>query len=375
MKKIRQMSKSWPAARIIHLSGGCRAVNEQDPIVRILPKAIEGVEWRFEIGSYSSIYQSLISLGLLIVGVDFYTHKHEIEGSVPPNWRSYYRSKKTSWTTEQTAQIWRNIGHAGFKRKDGALWDTASRIGHQLRVCDWRLREISEAYEKQLSARMKQKDFNVGTRYEDGFTWLSYLSLQSFLVDACILRDYLAEFLAEHVYKPMINSENQRVVSMGMLKKKVLKKIKDPDPLTKDLQIATDDNGWLSLLGNYRNLVVHSAPLAQARAKLFSVCGQFRVADGVSIPVIRCPIPENPAKILYARSTGEHFNDFENQFNSFARAAAGDISAVDGVEYARIALGRLSKLADCVAEKSPVPPEMMTFDESNIIGGIEIKII
>lgn len=367
------MDKNWPAARIVHLIGGCRAINDHGPIVRIIPKTLEGAEWQFGISAYPAIYRSLESIGFPIVGVDFYSHIMEVEGSAPPNWRSFCRTEKTSWATEETAQKWRNIGHAGFKRRDGALWDTASRIGHQLRVCDWRLREVSEAYSNQLLARLKQNDFKVGTQYEDGFTWLSYLALQAFLVDACILRDYLSEFVAEYVYKPMTDLKNLRITSMGALKKRVLKKITDPDTLTKDLQIATDDNGWLTLLGNYRDLVVHSAPLAQAKAKLFSVCDQLPVADGASIPIIRCPIPDGPAKILSARSTGEHFSDFENQFNSFAKAAAGDISAVDGVEYASAALCSLAKLAESITEGSPVPPGMMVFDKSNIIGDVKIK--
>jgi hypothetical protein len=292
---------------------------------------------------------------------------------MPPNWRSYCSTEKTSWPTEEASQKWRNIGHAGFKRKDGMLWDTASRIGHQLRVCNWRLREISEAYSNQLLARLKQNDFKIGTRFEDGFTWLTYLSLQSFLVDACILRDYLSEFAAEYIYKPIIDLKNQRITAMGTLKKKVLNKISDPDTLTKELQIATDDNGWLTLLGNYRDLVVHSAPLAQAKVKLFSLCDQLSVADGAHMPILRCPIPESPARILSARSTGEHFSDFENQFNSFAKAATGDIPVVDGIEYASTVLGKLAGLAEEIAGKSPVAPEMMVFDSSNIIGGVKVK--
>lgn len=367
------MDKNWPAARIVHLIGGCRAVNNHDPVVRIIPKTIEGAEWQFEISSYPALYQALGSLGFPVVGVDFYSHVLEVKGGVPPNWCSLYRLEKTSWATAEAAQKWRNIGHAGFKRRNGVLWDTASRIGHQLRVCDWRLREVSEAYRNQLLARLTQNDFKAGTKYEDGFTWLSYLALQSFLVDACILRDYLAEFVADHVYKSMSDLKNQRITSMGTLRKKVLKKIADTDSLTKDLQIATGDSGWLTLLGNYRDLVVHSAPLAKAKAKLFSVCDQLRVTDGVSIPIIRCPIPGSPARILSTRSTGEHFSDFENQFNSFAKAAAGDISAVDGIEYASTVLGELVKLAENITEKSPVAPEMMVFDESNIIGGVKIN--
>ncbi len=367
------MNEKWPAARIVHLIGGCRAINDHDSIVRFFPKTMEGKEWQFEISAYSAIYRNLESLGFFIVGVDFYSHILEVEGSVPPNWRSYYRTGKTSWATEEASQKWRNIGHAGFKKKDGMLWDTASRIGHQLRVCDWRLREISEAYSNQLAARLKQNDFKIGTRYEDGFTRLTYLSLQSFLVDACILRDYLAEFAAEYIYKPIIDLKNQRITTMGAVKQKILKKIPDPDNLTKELQMATDDKGWLTLLGNYRDLVMHSAPLTQAKAKLFSVCDHLRVADDAHMPILRCPIPESPARILSARSTGEHFSNFENQFNSFAKAAAGDVSAVDGIEYASAVLGRLASLAEEIGRRSPVAPEIMVFDSSNIIGGLKIK--
>ena len=86
------------------------------------------------------------------------------------------------------------------------------------------------------------------------------------------------------------------------------------------------------------------------------------------MPILRCPIPESPAKILSARSTGDHFSDFENQFNSFAKAATGDIPVVDGIDYASTVLGKLANLADEIAGRSPVAPEMMVFDSSNIIG-------
>lgn len=370
---MKQIDNKWPAARIVHLIGGCRAINDHDPVVRFLPNTIEGIPWQIETSAYGAIYGNLESLGFRIIGVDFYSHALEVEGSVPPNWRSYCRTRNTSWPTEEAAQKWRNIGHAGFMRKDGMLWDTASRIGHQLRVCDWRLREISEAYSTQLLARLKRNDFKIGSRFEDGFTWLTYLSLQSFLVDACILRDYLSEFAAEYIYKPMIDLGNLRIMAMGALKKKVLSKILDPDALTRELQVAANDNGWLTLLGNYRDLVIHSAPLAQAKAKLFSLCDQLSIAESAHVPILRCPIPENPAKILSARSTGDHFGDFENQFSSFAKAATGDIPVVDGIDYASTVLGKLANLADEIAGKSPVAPEMMVFNSSNIIGGIEVK--
>jgi hypothetical protein len=320
--------------------------------------------------SYGAVYAALQSLGFRVVGADFYSHVLELDGRTPPGWRSYCRTPKTSWPTEETAQEWRNIANAGFKRKDGLLWDTASRIGHQLRVCDRRLRDVSEAYYNQLQAKVRVGDFKVGARFEDGFTWLVYLALQSFLVDACILRDYLAEFAAEYIYKRVLGVKDLKVTGMAGLKKKVLDKLSDPDAFASTIKTAVGDGGWLNILGNYRDLIIHSAPLAQARAKLFARCEELKVPEGVLMPMLRCPIPDSPGAILSARSTRDHFADFEEQFDAFAKAGAGGTPTIDGMDYASEVLGRLSILAKEIGERSPVAGEMIVFDKSNIIGDV-----
>ena len=368
---MKQENQQWPAARIVHLVGGCRAVNDPGPIVNFDPYTLEGKQGQFEINRYGAIYKTLESLGVGIIGVDFYSHVLELKGSVPPNWRSYRPTTTTSWPTEEAAQKWRNIGHAAFKRKNGRLWDIGSRIGHQVRVCDWRLREISEAYHNQLFARVQMKDFEVGQRFEDGFTLLSYLSIQSFLIDACILRDYLSAFMSEFIYSDMVEG-NYKITAMATFKKKVLNKITEPDSFTQELKEETNKDGWITLLGNYRDLVVHSAPLAQAERRLFSICDELKIAGGGRLPIIRCPIPENPARILTSRSTGSHFEDFDKQFNIFVDAAKGDIPMMDGLDYGTVALGNLAVLSDKIAKKSPIAPQMPVFDNSNIIGGVKI---
>lgn len=370
---MEQVNQNWPAARIVHLIGGCRAINNHGPIVTFDPLTLKGRERQFQISKYGDIFRSLESAGAVVIGVDFYSHVLEAKGIVPPNWRSYRRTKTTSWPTEETAQKWRNIGHAAFKQKNGKLWDIGSRIGHQLRVCDWRLREISEAYCNQLFAKVKLKDFRVGQRFEDGFTWLSYLTIQSYLVDACILRDYLSEFMFEFVYKDRVNIGNCKITAMGTFKKRVLNKIAEPDNFIQELKQATSKDGWITLLGNYRDIVVHSAPLSRAERKIFSICEGLKLDGGEELPIIRCPIPENPTKILTSRSTDSHFNDFDKQFNLFIDAAKGDILIIDGLDYASDSLGKLAILSDKVAAKSPIAPKMPAFDSSNIIG--EVKII
>lgn len=369
---MTQEAQKWPAARIVHLAGGCRAFNSPPgPIVILDPYSLKGGQGQFHLKQFGAIFKILESIGTVIIGVDFYSHVLEAKGLVPPNWRSYHRTQSTSWPTEEIAQKWRNIGHAAFKQKNGKLWDIGSRIGYQLRVCDWRLREISEAYCNQLYANVKAKNFRVGKRFEDGFSWLSYLAIQSYLVDACILRDYLSEFMFEFIYKEMIDLGNSKVTAMGTLKKKVLNRITETDNFTQELKHATSKDGWITLLGNYRDIVVHSAPLAQAEKKLFSKCEVIKLTDGEQLPIIRCPIPEDPAQILTSRSTGYHFKDFDNQFNIYIDAFRGDMPMVDGLDYASNSLGKLAILSGKVAEKSPIAPEILVFNKSNIIGEIK----
>jgi hypothetical protein len=46
---------------------------------------------------------------------------------------------------------------------------------------------------------------------------------------------------------------------------------------------------------------------------------------------------------------------------------------IDGMDYASETLGRLSVLAKKIAEKSPLTPEKIVLDKSDIIGEIKIE--
>jgi len=367
--------QSWPASRIVHLAGGCRAINTNNPgpTVDLHPITTNGKQAGFTLPRYGAIYHSLQSLGLIIVGVEFYSHVLEARGKVPPNWRPYHGTATTAWPWDETDMKWSHISHNAHKRKNGRLWDLASRISHQMRVCSWRLRQISEAYREQLFAKCDGSEFRRGQRFEDGFTWLAYLSIQSFLVDACILRDYLAEFSARFIYASHLKSARVAVTSMAGLKKNILDTIADVDAVTQFLRAATSDGGWLKELGEYRDLVVHSAPLAKAEQKLFAVCDVIDIGEsGGSLPCVKFPIPENPQSISKMRATGGLFEDFTLQFEAFVKAIASEMPNRDGLVYAHNVMSKLATLSAMLADKSPLPPEMMGFDESNIIGGVWI---
>lgn len=366
-------NRDWKAVRIIHLPGGCRAINGLDPKVQFEPDALSGKKATFVTKAYGAIFSDLETLKLELIGADFYSHNLEAKGIIPPDWRAYHRFPMTIWPSEDEAQRWSQIGHAAFSRNNGRLWDVASRISHQLRVCSWRLRQVSESYCDQLGAMVRGGDFNIGTQFADGYTWLAYLSIQAYLVDACVLRDYLAEYYALILSPDTEQIGKNPITSMGgLLRRKVLDNIGCEDSVANALREATSEGGWLHELGAYRDLVVHSAPLARAQGRMFAVATELNLGTTGALPAIRLPIPANPLGITKARTSGEHFEDFARQFELFVRASQSDTASADGMAYAHSALGQLSFLASQLADRSPVPPEIHHYNETNIIGPVKV---
>jgi hypothetical protein len=74
------------------------------------------------------------------------------------------------------------------------------------------------------------------------------MSIQSFLIDACILRDYIAEFAAHFIYVSQTGEPIAKVTTMASLKKNILDKTAT-DPLSISLSEAVDAGGWLNELG------------------------------------------------------------------------------------------------------------------------------
>lgn len=355
----------------MHLPGGIRAVNGLDPQVVFEPLSVRGKSATSMTQAYEMLFADLQTLRLNLFGVDFYSHNLEAKGLVPPEWRPFHRWPETAWPCSDEAQRWSHIGHAAFSRKNARLWDVSSRIAHQIRTCSWRLRQVSEAYTDQLFAKVNGEKLCTGTRFADGFTWLAYLSIQAFLVDACVMRDYLSEFYALYLCPEAEILGGGPITSMGSLKKRVLNKISSPDAETSTLQAATSVGGWLHRLGCYRDLVVHSAPLAKAQGRLFAILEEVPLGDD-ALPAVRVPIPADPEAAKKSRADGSRFDNFENQYELFVKANYGDAESLDGLAYCHGVLEEMARLAAHLANRSPIAPETPHFDQSNIIGEIRI---
>lgn len=343
-----------PALRCIHLSRGLRAHHYAANWIQLEPHALDGSELVLPVAEYKVAYAALRGAALDIVGVDFYTALEQTNRCMLPDWRSYTRHKGTSWLCAEQGDHWSKLAHGAIREGSGRLWDVASRISNQVRVCEWRLRQLSEAYYEQLVAVVRSARFRAGVGIHDGFTWLGYLSLQSFLVDACVLRDYLAEYRAL-ILPPDLQPES-RTRSFASLRENYLTKAPLSLDVDKAMSGASETGGWLHALSNYRNLVVHYAPLASAKNDLCCYCEYQLLTNGADLPAIKFPIPENPADIITMRRSGSYLDDPSQGYARFANVLRNVEATSDALEYALIVLGQLGSLCADLAALSPISP-------------------
>jgi hypothetical protein len=190
--------------------------------------------------------------------------------------------------------------------------------------------------------------------------------LQAFFAEACILRDYLAEFAAAHVYAGLTQPGITTLAKLlPYLRKSALS-----DVVTEALKTATADDGWLTLLGQYRNLVIHSAPLAMAKQRLWVWCQTHDLPRGEKLPVIRVPLPNDPAAIM-ARRRKTEYEKFSAIADQFAGEADVEAGMIDALRYSHEVLGKLGELAALLAQHSPVEPEIPVLTDEDLAGPIE----
>ncbi|QSB00880.1 hypothetical protein JWZ98_19860 [Methylomonas sp. EFPC1] len=363
------MNHEWPSIRVVHLKGGLRCTNEANPKCELYP-ASKNQSFIFNTSHYKLLYSSIESLNQEIIGIEFIDNSYQAKGADLPEWRAYNKSCSDRWINEEAAILWGNLGNSAYTIKDGRLWDLSNRISHQLRVCGWRVKELSDRYHEQLLAILERENHVKEIKFMDNFTWLCYLSIQTFLIDACILRDYLAEFIAAHIVD-FHNIRNKNINSMSSLLKDI-KKMSIEDVLIRELLSITSGNGWLKALGEYRDLVVHSAPIAQAEKILFA---NYKLIEfcNKKIPIIECPMPQDPSKASKARHSRSLFEDFDDLIKTFAGLTDAPSVSVDGLNYCHSTLGYLSNFAYKVGLRSRIEPTIKTISNKDIIGGFIYK--
>lgn len=355
-------STDWPYARTVHLLGGGRATVEYGPEVLIFPPNVQRRITVLTSPTFHSLLTMLLRHGLMPIAVAARHPGRRGEGLIPSDQRVFLsQGRSWSWACREQSDSWRGIAHAAFEADDLVLWDLAKRLGYQIEVCEWRLLQISNAYHQQLqSAQASRQPTQAGVRFEDGYTWHVYLTVQSFLVDSCILRDYLAEYVARYVLPhPMRTNE---IDSMGGLIKRVFRRDVLTDKLLVDLKSSVSSGGWLSILGAYRDLVVHCAPLARSESMLMAQLVEVPVRGHPSVLAVELPLPSDPATTQASRKGSERATYLNRELERMRSASRGEAPGRDALTYCFEVLGSLTLLSQKLMARSPKEPKMPSID-------------
>lgn len=355
------MKEDWPiCGRTVFLSGGPVAVIEpQSDLVTFWPNAIDGKTAEIKIEKYSKLFHAINLTNLKIIGVEFTTNYSEFSGESPKQFRGYI-NQDSVWSNWDATQKWSGIALSSFRNKNGLSFDLSNRISFQLTTINNRLKNLALSYQTQLNAISLNGNFKNNRRFQDGFTDLVYQEFHSFLFDAGILRDNLCEYVYNFSNGGACKQEGKEVTTAsGLLK--ALKRMTDCSELESYLKKEMSPDGWLFELGNYRDLVMHSAPINIASHRLYAIQESITILGDKVLPAVRFPLPANPEQLYSERSKKSDFNKYIDQFKELSRISMEDRGAYDCLEYAHKVFGLLTNLSLEISNQSPYKPMMHTF--------------
>ena len=119
--------------------------------------------------------------------------------------------------------------------------------------------------------------------------------------------------------------------------------------------------GWLYELGQYRDLVMHSAPINLANSQLYAMQEIIELPEGQKIMSVRFPLPANPSGLYSERSKRTNFDKYISQFKELSKLSLENRGKYDCLEYAHKVFGLLSNLSLEVAKESPYKPMDQTY--------------
>ncbi|MCU8395879.1 hypothetical protein M2G63_20510 [Vibrio vulnificus] len=367
------VNNDWPVAfREVHLIGGAYAINDpnEKDKVYIFPNSLDGQQAVLTIPSYSKLFYAIKKLRISkIVGVEFLNHVNQIDGISPTEWRAYSSYKSNSWAHIEACWKWGDISFEAYKCKNGHLWDLSKRIQHQITTLNNSLQHLSSTYRRQLNSKVAD-GFEDNERFENGYSSYIYDSFQHFLFDACMLRDYIAEFVFHYVVPLDVKSGEKHMTTTSKIYNKYYKSREVSSDYEVYFKNICSSNGWLNELGVYRDLVMHACPLSMPKQRVWIRTGTIELLGNKLLPQIIAPIPKKPLDLKNERNSFKYFSDFERQANAFFNQANDEEESIDILSYAIDVMDNFSTLLWLTIEQSPLKGIQQTFGPHNIIGNV-----
>ena len=358
------MTTPWPqVVRVVHLGGGLRAVSEPQKKVFLEPHSPEGTI-AVDLDDFGSLYGVIEKhLHLKVIGCDFFELKEQVLGYMPPEWRPFNRARNLGWATNDAAQVWSEISHAAFRANNLVLAQQARHISTQLRICIARLRDLSEKYHQHLSAMVEGGAYRETRGYTGNFTDEIFISVHAALFELCTLRDFITGFVGYAVF----GAAN---LGLGSFLKRARGGQDKPAIVAQILDAAKDednDEGWLHLLTEYRNLITHNAPLADAHGVVMVRHINISVGEKCFAPSVSLPLPNSP-KVLRKRFAQPSAFETSEEWLGASRSLMGE-EGRDALQFCHAALFNLAELARDAAALSPLQPTPIVFDDRTIVRG------
>lgn len=368
------MDQDWPnVLRYVHLLGGAYAVNspENKDKVFIFPNTFDNKQAVLTLESFGQLYIGLNRFGTKTIGADFLYHTNHFDGSSLPEFRFYHDYKSKQWSHDYASQAWGEISVSSYRLQNGHLFDLSKRIQHLVNSLNNSFLDLSMSYRNQLNARVVKNELKIGQKFDDAFSHLIYDKFQIFLFNACILRDYLSEFVFHYVLPNEIKTE-KHMTTTSRIYKKYFKERDVQTDFDKYFKQICSSEGWLHKLGAYRDLVMHACPLSMPNKRSWIRLEAVDLSDNRQLPRIIAPIPKNPDEISIERNKFEFFTDFTRFIDQYFDRSNNESESIDLLEYSVEVMQEFAKLLCETIPLSPIKGQMMIFGPHNIIGKVKI---
>ncbi len=352
----------WPnVIRILHLLGGLRAINNPGASVAVVPTTTLRPPASFQIATYHDLFDNAARQGLSVIGCDFLSDPEEVSGLSDPDWRPRTALvEKMEWPAFEVQQLSARIGHAAAQDNNMSVFEKARHVATQLRICNWRLRDLSEAYHRHLAATCQAGAFKAGQGQDGRHSQHVFISAHAMFSELASLRDHLATFAAREIFQLSdgnVDNWDRLLRDKGFERSE--------EPLAIFLRAAASS---LSDFGEYRNLFVHNAPLSDASGRAF-VRHQNLTTPMGDLPTATLPLPRKPRELRSRLRTGKALESFD----AWIEIARGPRDGPETLEFCHSTLANLVHLAYTIAASSPVAPRTARITAADTIGGIQRK--
>lgn len=336
------------------------AVSGPGPDVEVLAGTDGPTLRKFEIKNYNTLFSTVANTVCSVLGCEFYETDDEVKGLYPAQFHVFQLNK--GWTVFNVSQKWSEISHSAMRSNIMALGDCAARIRYEMKAIEHRTFELCVSYARQLRTRALKGEMQKSQRFSDLNSAVVVNAIHALFYELCVLRDYLAEFIAAHIFK-IVDPKGNAIRKMNTLQK-TLKGLQSQDPLGLEILSITHKDplspGWLAVLSAYRDMFAHVAPLEHVSIRGFAVQEQHSLPDGQVVPLIYYPLPKNIFELSKARSQGVLFKRFDEWVEETSQHQPVRTNEPDALDYLHKCVNSMALLAEQVMLRSPISPTPIT---------------